>query len=303
MRPAGTIRDQRHARRFADYLLTQGIGARLDLTRDGWTVWVYEEDALPRVRSELDQFLREPGALRFACSREAERIRAQAREAQQRREELLARAAETVEVARVQAPTPLTWALLVFSVIVALATGLGSPESPFVGDLTIATVRRTGPDAVTWDGLSEVTGGQVWRLITPIFVHFGALHLLFVGLGLLDLGRRVEAISGTAALAAMVLVFGVVGNVVQYMAAGPAFGGLSGVLYGLFAFVWLLARRAPDSGYTLHESEVVVVAIWTGACLLGLMGPVGNAAHAAGFVCGLVAGGLSLALRRRRRAR
>jgi GlpG protein len=302
MRPAGTIRDQRHARRFADFLLTQGIGARLDLTRDGWTVWVYEEDALPRVRAELDEFMREPGAVRFAaCSREAERIRAQAREAQQRREELLARTAEPVPVLRVQAPTPLTWALLVFSVVVALATGLGSPDAPFVGDLTIASVRRTGPDAIAWDGLSEVASGQVWRLITPIFVHFGALHLLFVSLGLLDLGRRVEATSGTAALAAMVLAFGVVGNVAQYMAAGPAFGGLSGVLFGLFAFVWVLARRAPESGYALREGEVIVLAIWAGACLLGLMGPVGNAAHAAGFVAGLVAGGLSLALRRRAR--
>lgn len=301
MRPAGTIRDQRHARRFADFLLTQGIGARLDLTRDGWTVWVYEEDALPRVRAELDEFMREPGAVRFACSREAERIRAQAREAQQRREELLARAAEPAPVLRVQAPTPLTWALLVFSVVVALATGLGSPDAPFVGDLTIATVRRAGPEASGSAGLSEVASGQVWRLITPIFVHFGALHLLFVSLALLDLGRRVEATSGTAALAAMVLVFGVIGNVAQYMAAGPAFGGLSGVLFGLFAFVWVLARRAPESGYTLREGEVIVLAIWAGACLLGLMGPVGNAAHAAGFAAGLVAGGLSLALRRRAR--
>lgn len=301
MRPAGTIRDQRQARRFADFLLTQGIGARLDLTRDGWTVWVYEEEALPRVRAELDEFLREPGAVRFACSREAERIRAHAREAQARREELLAREAAASEApARVQAPTPLTWALLVFSVVVALATGLGSPGAPFVADLTIATVH---PDAVAWEGLSEVASGQVWRLVTPIFVHFGALHLLLVGIGLLDLGRRVEAISGTAALAAMVLVFGVVGNVAQYLAAGPAFGGLSGVLYGLFAFVWLLARGAPDSGYTLREAESVALGLWTGACLLGLMGPVGNVAHAAGFACGLVAGGLSLALRRRRRAR
>jgi GlpG protein len=303
MRPAGTIRDQRHARRFADFLLTQGIGARLDLTRDGWTVWVYEEDALPRVRAELDEFQREPGAVRFACSREAERIRAQAREAQQRREELLAQSAEPTEVVRVQAPTPLTWALLVFSVIVALATGLGSPDAPFVGDLTIATVHRTGPDALAWDGLAEIAGGQVWRLITPIFVHFGALHLAVVAVGLLVLGRRVEAISGTAALAAMVLVFGVIGNVAQYMAAGPAFGGLSGVLCGLLAFVWVLARRAPESGYALREIEVVALALWIGACLLGLMGPVGNAAHAAGLAAGLVAGYGALALRRRRRGR
>ena len=126
------------------------------------------------------------------------------------------------------------------------------------------------------------------------------LYPLFNGLVLLDLGRRVEAISGTAALAAMVLVFGVLGNVAQYLAAGPAFGGLSGVLYGLFGFIWVMARRAPGSGYAIRDAEVVTLAIWSGICLLGLVGPVGNAAHAAGFVAGLAVGAGAAALRRRR---
>lgn len=307
MRPAGSIRDQRQARRFADYLLTQDIAARLDLTSGGWTVWVYDEEALPRVRAELDEFLREPGAPRFAVSREAERMRAQAREAQVRRDEPRARARpqeDQVARAQAQAPAPLTWALLVFSVVVALATGLGSPDAPYVADLTIATSRGNlhseGVGPIAWAGLEEVRRGEVWRLITPIFLHFGATHLLFNGLVLLDLGRRVEAISGTAALAAMVLGFGVLGNVAQYMAAGPAFGGLSGVLYGLFGFIWVMARRAPGSGYAIRDAEVVTLAIWSGICLLGLVGPVGNAAHAAGFVAGLVVGAGAAALRRRR---
>jgi GlpG protein len=309
MRPAGTIRDQRQARRFADYLLTQDIAARLDLTSGGWTVWVYDEEALPRVRAELDEFLREPGAPRFAVSREAERMRAQAREAQARRAEPQAPARpqeQQAARAQAQAPAPLTWALLVFSVVVALATGLGSPDAPYVADLTIATIHhdhlhhRDGVGQLAWAGLDEVRRGEVWRLITPIFLHFGATHLLFNGLVLLDLGRRVEAISGTAALAAMVLVFGVLGNVAQYLAAGPAFGGLSGVLYGLFGFIWVMARRAPGSGYAIRDAEVVTLAIWSGICLLGLVGPVGNAAHAAGFVAGLAVGAGAAALRRRR---
>lgn len=302
MRPAGTIRDQRQARRFADYLLTQDVAARLDPSQGGWTVWVYDEEALPRVRAELDAFLREPGAPRFAVSREAERIRAQAREAQALREQQQARARppEPAAAVQAQAPAPLTWALLVFCVVVALATGLGSPESPYVADLTIATIRREGVDTIAWEGLAELRRGEPWRLLTPIFLHFGATHLLFNGLVLLDLGRRVEAISGTAALAAMVLAFGVIGNVAQYMAAGPAFGGLSGVLYGLFGFVWVMARRAPASGYAIREAEIVTLAIWSGICLLGLVGPVGNAAHAAGFVAGSGAGAAAAALRRRR---
>lgn len=293
MRPAGTIRDQRQARRFADYLLTQDVAARLSQSPEGWTVWVYDEELLPRVRAELEVYLREPGAARYAVSREAERIRAQAREAQ-------AQAVAPPEVVAPRGPAPLTWALLVFCVVVALATGLGAPDSPYVSDLTIATIHRQGGDAIAWSGLEEIRRGELWRLITPVFLHFGATHLVFNGLVLLDLGRRVEAISGTAALAAMVLGFGVLADLAQYLAAGPAFGGLSGVLYGLFGFVWAMARGAPRSGYAVREVEVVTLAIWSGICLLGLVGPVGNAAHAAGFVCGLATGAAAAALRRRR---
>lgn len=290
MRPAGTIRDQRQARRFADYLLTQDVAARLSQDQDGWIVWVYDEEALPRVRAELEAFLREPGAARYAVSRDAERIRAQARELQAKID-AQAGASEGPAIAR--APAPLTWALLVFCVVVALATGLGAPGSPYVSDLMFGR-----PDEAT--RFAAIRGGQVWRLITPVFLHFGGMHLVFNGLVLLDLGRRVEAISGTAALAALILGFGVIGNVAQYLAAGPAFGGLSGALMGLFGFVWAMARGAPSSGYAVREVEVVTVAIWAGICLLGLVGPVGNTAHAAGFACGLVTGAVAAARRQRR---
>ncbi|PCC74483.1 GlpG protein [Nannocystis exedens] len=278
MRPAGVIPEQRQARRFADYLLTLGIVARLRPAPEGWTVWVVEEDALPRVRDELASFRREPGAARFAVSREAERIRAERRAALSRG----GAAADAPPRTPVRAPwasaTPLTWALLLFCAIAALMTRLGDPSSPLVARLL--------PDAA---GLSA---SAPWRWFTPVIVHTGPLHLLFVAAVWPELARRVEARSGTAALAAMVLGFGLLGNVVQAMFFGPACLGLSAPVFGLLG-VAAAERRAGAAG----EVEVVLAAGWLGACLLGLVGPVGGAAHVAALAGGLAVGAIAARLR------
>ena len=78
----------------------------------------------------------------------------------------------------------LTVALIAASVIVALITSFGADDDVlqwlFIGR----------PDRV---GLEDIAGGQVWRLLTPLSVHFGPLHLLFNMMWLWDLGRMIEA--------------------------------------------------------------------------------------------------------------
>lgn len=280
MRPAGTIPEQRQARRFADYLLTQGIAARLAPTREGWTVWVIEEEALPRARAELASFCREPEAARFAVSREAERIRAEARAAQARRGAVAAALPPPQAQARwlssLSSPTPLTWALLVLAAVAALLTGFG--------DLTSPMTQRLLPDPAA--GLGAVAATEPWRLVTPALVHAGALHLLFTAVALPELGVRVEARAGTAALAAMLVGFGIFGNVVQYMSSGTGCLGLSAPTLGLFGFV--VARRRAD--LPARDAEVVLLAAWAGACALGLVGPLGGAGHVAALLAGLALG-------------
>ena len=304
MRSAGTIRDKLHARRLADYLLTRGITTRMDSGADGFTVWVHDDDRLAEVREELPRFLTAPADARYDASREAEGLRAQARQAA----EATQAAARRMVVTSVSAAarvgymgTPLALALVAFCVVVAVYTQFGEPESPRLRELTIATVQRLDAARVGWHGLEDIQNGEVWRLLTPCFIHFGLLHLLFNMMWLLDVGRQIEAARGTLALALMVLLIGVGSNYGQYIVDGPYFGGMSGVVFGLFGYVLVMSRFAPSAGMVMSANNALFMGIWFVVCLTGAVGPIANTAHGVGLVLGLAFGGIGVWLHERRR--
>lgn len=140
--------------------------------------------------------------------------------------------------------------------------------------------------------------GQWWRLLTPIFLHFGLLHLAMNGMWYWELGRRIEQRQGALMLLALTLVFGLVSNLSQYMFGGPGiFGGLSGVLYGLLGHCWLFQKLAPNDTYRLPPGVVVLMLIWLVVCLSGAIEvlsfgtmAIANAAHVSGLIAGCVTG-------------
>jgi membrane associated rhomboid family serine protease len=142
-------------------------------------------------------------------------------------------------------------------------------------------------------GLAEVRSGQIWRLLTPIFLHFGVLHVLFNMMWLADLGSMIEARQSSLRLGLLVLVIGCGSNFGQYLVGGPIFGGMSGVVYGLLGYIWMRGKFDPASGLFLHQSTVLMMMIWFVVCFTGLVGHVANAAHAVGLGMGVAWGYLS----------
>ncbi|MCK9469641.1 MAG: rhomboid family intramembrane serine protease [Porticoccaceae bacterium] len=173
-------------------------------------------------------------------------------------------------------------------------------------------VRGLGPEGAV--GLQVEFGtfedawaqGQYWRLLTPMFLHFGVFHLAFNGLWLWEFGRRIEAGTGSLHLLMLILVTGAASNWGQYYFGGASlFGGMSGVLYALLGYLWIRHWLAPNPVLALPRGIIVFMLVWLLLCLVGIVdlfmrGSIANAAHVTGLVTGMILGGLFGLLNRQR---
>jgi GlpG protein len=138
--------------------------------------------------------------------------------------------------------------------------------------------------------------GEYWRLLTPVFLHFGVLHLAFNSLWLWELGRRIERARGHLTLLALLVLTGAGGNIAQYLFdGGVMFGGMSGVIYGLLGYAWVWNRVSGAPGLVLPPGLMAVMLGWLLLCMSGLVeaigfGAIANAAHGAGLALGALLG-------------
>ena len=286
MRLIGHLKNEASARTFAGYLVSKDIRNLVEPDSEGWAVWIHSEDQIEAGQKALEEFVRKPDDLKYKRAAEV----AVGLEKRRRREE--AAAAERVrtgdQIWSRSGRAPLTMGLIGVCVLLAIVSAL-NPTQDYVRWLLISEWR------IGW--LPEARSGQIWRLITPIFIHFGLQHLIFNMLALRDLGGIVETCQGTRKLALLVVVLGVGSNLGQYVLFGPEFGGMSGVLYGIFGYIWVRGQCDPASGLGLSSMTVAIMLIWFFLCLFGVVGMVANGAHGVGLVMGIIWGALPLAKR------
>ena len=148
----------------------------------------------------------------------------------------------------------------------------------------------------------EIKQGQLWRLVTPIFIHFGVLHLLMNGVMLWIFGRLMEKIHGAIQFLAIIIIIAIISNTAQYLVTGPLFGGLSGVLYGLLGLIWALGKFSPGYPLKLDPKFTYFIMGWFVLCWSGLLSKAGihiaNTAHTAGLISGLIIAYLIASMRR-----
>jgi GlpG protein len=328
MRQIGSLPDAETARKLADYLATLAIETRLDAEGDGWAVWACDEDRVPQAKQVFAEFAADPKNARFRAP--ARRVVPLPEAPEEPRAAPRPAGPDPLEQPAPARP-PLTLALIFACVLVAVLTSFGGSgllgerpdreETPgwLIQLLSISSydiVRRDGQTWVEWHeygDLGQVKRGEVWRLVTPIFIHLSPVHLLLNMLALRLLGGMIEVRRGWWMLALLVVVFAVPSNLAQYsmyylkdvkwlqglnLGGGPAFGGFSGVLYGLFGYIWIKGRLQPEQGLAASNTLVVGSLVWFILCFTGLVGPIGNTAHTVGLLAGMLLAWLSYLLSR-----
>lgn len=188
-----------------------------------------------------------------------------------------------------------TFALLAISILVALVSRMGNQLEPLQ---SLFYSYYLEPQFL------EIKQGQLWRLFTPIFIHFGTLHLLMNGVVLWMFGRLMEHVHGSMSYLLIIVLIAVISNTAQYLVSGPLFGGFSGVLYGLIGLIWAMGKLSPHYPLRLPQNFTYIVIGWFLLCWSGLLSKVGihiaNTAHTAGLISGLVIALLMIKMRKNR---
>jgi membrane associated rhomboid family serine protease len=121
-----------------------------------------------------------------------------------------------------QYPSTATWVLIAINVLIWLAmTALGG---------------STNPDVLIFFGAKDnslILQGQVWRLVTPIFVHIGLVHLAFNTYAIYVFGSQIERFFGTARFLSLYMLTGIAGVLASFIFSPARSAGASGAIFGL----------------------------------------------------------------------
>lgn len=287
MRHIGHLPDPAQGRRFGDLLVAKGIPNEIEAEADGSSlIWILEDDQLAAAQSWLEKFRADPHGAEF---RQAAALAAKTRkteaEAQAKYQKRVRTAKSLFPQAGSHGVGLLTYGLIGICLAVAWFSHLGENRE-LLDKLFI-----NNPNQMTGGFLPDIfQHGEFWRLLTPIFIHFGVLHLVFNMIWLYQLGSRIEARQSPLQLLLLVVVTGVFSNLSQYLMAGPQFGGMSGVVYALAGYVWIRGKYDRASGLFLDQQSITILLVWLVICFTGILGPVANWAHLGGLVSGMASG-------------
>ena len=326
MRPIGEIENEEQAKRLGDHMLSNGIPCDIEEDeKDSWTVWIHDDDQIEKAEAELIHFNQDPNnPLYDKAKSKADKIRHDEFKA----DELAAKRQVDVRTQVFGSESTyrpyLTFFLIGMCIMVQalqiaeidvnllrMSTIDITPEAKSQMNQAQETSYRlknvflpevTGKDIPLPDGKVVSSKGQIWRIITPIFLHFGLLHIIFNMYWLYYLGGGLEGRLGLGRMLGFIILSALISNLGQYLISGPGFGGMSGVNYALFGYIWIRGKNDPFFGMQLDQGTITMLLVWFAICFTGLVGNIANGAHTFGLIVGVTAGWLAAHQNRQHKA-
>ncbi|WP_018664766.1 rhomboid family intramembrane serine protease [Heyndrickxia acidiproducens] len=159
------------------------------------------------------------------------------------------------------------------------------------------------PNQGIYQGLTGVNlyiaQGEVWRLISPVFVHIHFSHLLLNSFSILLLGPFLEHYFGKWKFSILYFGSGIIANGMTFLLLPLTYhhAGASGAIFGLLgcylAFLYVFKQSMPKT----RQQTILIVISFT--MLTALLQPGTNTvAHLSGFIGGVALGLLILKLKK-----
>lgn len=133
--------------------------------------------------------------------------------------------------------------------------------------------------------------GEWWRLITPIFLHIGILHLFMNTLALYYLGTAVERIFGRIRFIGIYLISGFMGTLFSFVFNQNIAAGASGAIFGCFGALLYVGFAFPQIFFrTIGKNVLFLIAL---NLIIGFIVPgIDYHGHIGGLIGGFLTSGL-----------
>ncbi len=127
--------------------------------------------------------------------------------------------------------------------------------------------------------------GEYWRLITPIFLHGGLMHLAVNAYSLYAVGPDVEKMFGHVKFVVIYLVAGILGNVASFAFCPSVSISASGAIFGLLGALLYVGIKYKEVISSLYVTNIVFMIVLN--LTYGFLHPrIDNYAHLGGLVGG-----------------
>ncbi|PJC84998.1 rhomboid family intramembrane serine protease GlpG [Vibrio sp. HA2012] len=131
---------------------------------------------------------------------------------------------------------------------------------------------------------------QLWRWVSHAWLHFSVLHIVFNLLWWWQLGGSIEKRSGSGKLLQLFLLSAALSGAGQFWMDDAYFGGLSGVVYALMGYLWVMGCRVPEKGLSISKPIVIFMLVWLVLGYVQSYMAIANTAHLAGLLSGVALG-------------